>query len=118
METNVPTSLPPETRVGAYKIQQRIGVGAMGSVYQARHHLTQGEVALKVVHPHVATAHDEVRERWLREAQAAARIRHPGIVQVYDAGFDDSAMGAASFWRWNCFTAKPSRTRSARGNTP
>ena len=57
----------------------------MGVVYRARHTLTGGEVALKLMHPHIAALPD-VATRFLAEARAPAAIGHPGIVKVTDAG--------------------------------
>jgi len=59
----------------------------MGTVYEAKHNLSQKTVALKLLHPHVAR--DEAsRQRFLREVSAPAQIGHAGICDVYDAGFD------------------------------
>ncbi len=59
----------------------------MGTVYEAKHNLSQKVVALKVLHPHVARDENS-RQRFLREVSAPAQIGHPGICDVYDAGFD------------------------------
>lgn len=59
----------------------------MGTVYEAKHNLSQKTVALKVLHPHVARDENS-RQRFLREVSAPAQIGHPGICDVYDAGFD------------------------------
>lgn len=66
-----------------YRIEHELGRGAMGVVYRAEDTRLRRPVALKVLLPHVA--HDEsLRERFLREAQAVARLNHRNIVQVYD----------------------------------
>ncbi len=71
-----------------YEIVREVGAGSFGTVYQARHVHTLRVVALKVLHKH--TAEDEAaRERFKREVQAPAQIRHPGIVEVYDAHVDE-----------------------------
>src|SRR5207253_2950807 len=75
-------------RLGAYLVEELLGEGAMGSVYRATDLNLGREVALKVIH----RALDEdalYRERFLREARAAARLNHSNIVQVYFAGTDD-----------------------------
>ncbi len=57
----------------------------MGQVWLARHETLQKEVAVKLL-PESFAGNPEARERFLREAQAAARLEHPNVVQVLDAG--------------------------------
>jgi tetratricopeptide (TPR) repeat protein len=72
-------------RLGAYEIIEELGRGGMGVVYSARHVELDRVVALKVIRRGAwATAEDEAR--FLREAQAGARLRHPGLVTIYDVG--------------------------------
>ncbi len=76
---------PTPRSLGPYRVGRRIGSGGMASVFEATHDQLGKAVALKVLHPHIA---DEPRAvaRFLREGQAAARIRHPHAVNVIDAG--------------------------------
>ncbi len=74
-------------RFGTYRIVGRLGRGAMGVVYAARDERGR-EVALKVMLPEIV-ADEHARGRFLREAQAAARLRHRNIVTVYDCGVDE-----------------------------
>jgi serine/threonine protein kinase len=68
-----------------YRIEGMLGQGGMGVVYRAEHPRLGAPVALKVMGPELAA--DEVfRERFVREARAAARLTHPNIVPIYDAG--------------------------------
>ncbi|MBK9054431.1 MAG: serine/threonine protein kinase [Chloroflexi bacterium] len=69
--------------LGKYKVVARLDKGAMGEVYQGYHTSLNRNVAIKVLHPHLATAPDFV-ERFEREASIVARLRHTNIVQVYD----------------------------------
>jgi eukaryotic-like serine/threonine-protein kinase len=71
--------------IGKYEVLRLLGSGAMGTVYEARDPVLERRVAVKVLAPELARQHD-LRERFLREAQAAGRLRHPNIVQVYDVG--------------------------------
>ena len=71
-----------------YRIEREIASGGMGTVYEAKHTLSQKTVALKVLHPEAAHD-DQARQRFLREVAAPARIGHDGICEVYDAGIDD-----------------------------
>jgi serine/threonine protein kinase len=66
-----------------YELLGLIGAGGFGRVYRVRDLHLEREVALKVLHPHF-TADPSVVERFRREAQLAARINHPNIVDIYD----------------------------------
>lgn len=70
-----------------YRIERLLGSGGMGHVYVATNRVTQGQVALKVMHDDLR-AREELIRRFLQEAQVAPRVRHPGVVRVFDAGQD------------------------------
>ena len=75
---------PGQVIAGRYRIDAEIGAGAMGRVFRSTHLGLGREVALKVF-----TAHGDVadgRARFAREAQVAASLRHPGVVQILDYG--------------------------------
>jgi serine/threonine protein kinase len=74
-------------REGRYRCERPLGTGAMGSVVLARDTVLDRAVAVKVLGDHLA-ADDAFRQRFLREARLAARLCHPNIVQVFDAGDD------------------------------
>lgn len=68
-----------------YRIDEKIGVGGMGAVYRAARLLIGDEVAIKILNPeHVSQP--GARERFRREAQAAARIKNDNAVVIYDFG--------------------------------
>jgi len=71
--------------IGRYEVIKRIGAGGMGAVYRAIHLDLGREVALKVLPPDLA-ARPEMLERFLREAQHAAKLRHEHIVTLYESG--------------------------------
>jgi serine/threonine protein kinase len=71
-------------RIGKYKILEEIGRGGFAVVYKARDTELDRIVALKVLHPYW-TADPDFVTRFRREARAAARLRHPHIVTVYEA---------------------------------
>jgi predicted Ser/Thr protein kinase len=80
----------PKT-IGRFEIEGVLGRGAMGVVYLARDPVIGRRVALKtLVLPEGAEEAEEFRVRFLREAQAAGILNHPGIVTVYDAGVDEA----------------------------
>lgn len=70
---------------GRYEVTSRIARGGMATVYLALDRRLDRQVALKVMHPHLVEGHD-VAARFRREARAAARLTHPGVVGVYDQG--------------------------------
>ena len=77
--------LPPGARVGRYQILGALGRGGMGEVYAAYHPDLDRRIALKVVQGRSYAA-GQPRVRLLREARAIARLSHPNVVTVYDAG--------------------------------
>ncbi len=70
---------------GRYRIGSKLARGGMATVYVAQDERLDRPVALKVMHPHLAESADFVA-RFRREARAAARIVHPGVVSVFDQG--------------------------------
>ncbi|MFQ5694546.1 MAG: serine/threonine-protein kinase, partial [Terriglobia bacterium] len=79
-------------RLGRYEILSELGHGAMGTVYRARDPQIDRIVALKIVNlTNVPSGmEDEFRQRFFREAQAAGRLSHPGIVTIHDVGEDEA----------------------------
>ena len=73
---------------GTYTIEGEIGRGGMGVVYRARDERLQRRVAIKVLPPELAFQED-IRARFMREAQTAARLSHPNIVPIHDVGERD-----------------------------
>lgn len=71
-----------------YEVLSRIGGCALGHVYLAIDRRLGRRVALKVPRPGASACLELVRECFLREARAAARVEHPGIVAVHDVGHD------------------------------
>jgi eukaryotic-like serine/threonine-protein kinase len=76
----------PLPRLGRYRLIEEIGRGAFGVVYRARDIALGRVVAVKVPHP--GRLDPQAAEALRREARAAARLQHPGIVEVYDIGTD------------------------------
>ena len=76
------------TRIGPYKLLERVGQGGMGEVYMAEQSgPVERQVALKLIKPGMDSA--EVVARFHAERQALARMAHPNIAQVHDAGATD-----------------------------
>ncbi|MFN0249724.1 MAG: serine/threonine-protein kinase [Kofleriaceae bacterium] len=78
--------LAPGDRVDHYRLIARLGAGGMGTVFSVEHVALERRYALKVLHRDTVS-HDRTSERFLREARAAARLRHPNIVDVFDFGY-------------------------------
>ena len=72
-------------QVGQYRIVDKLGGGGMGVVYLAEHIELGHRVAIKLLLPQFTESAESV-QRFFNEAKAATRIRHPGIVQIYDFG--------------------------------
>jgi hypothetical protein len=81
-----PTAAPIDVRLGRYAIRELLGRGGMGEVYLAHDPELDREVAIKVIRAGLAARSPEARGRFAREAQAMARLNHPNVVAVYDAG--------------------------------
>ena len=74
-----------ETLANRYKIESRIGEGAMGAVYRAKHVKVGRPFAVKVLHPRLLLD-DKQLQRFEREAELAGRLRHPNVIGVVDVG--------------------------------
>jgi tRNA A-37 threonylcarbamoyl transferase component Bud32 len=71
---------------GKYRLEQLIAHGGMGSVYRAVHQQLERSVAIKILRAEFL-ADQVIAERFNREARAAAKLKHPNIVSIYDFGF-------------------------------
>lgn len=81
-------------KIGRFQIRSELGKGAFGRVYRAYDPTLDREVALKV--PTIRASRGEHARRFLREAQSAAKLKHPNIVQVYEVGVADDTLYIAS----------------------
>ncbi|MBI2943100.1 MAG: serine/threonine protein kinase, partial [Candidatus Wallbacteria bacterium] len=72
--------------IPGYRILERLGAGASGTVYLAVHEQLERRVALKVLAAGLFDA-GETRARFLREAKLQARFSHPNLLRLFDAGF-------------------------------
>ena len=80
--------LPPGTRLGPYRLEERIGSGGMGDVYRAIDTRLDRVVAVKIL-PREQSIDPQFRERFDREARAVAALSHPHICTLHDVGRHD-----------------------------
>src|SRR6187455_1712434 len=87
--TDKPLALRLKEALGDdYTIEGEIGRGGMGVVFRARDERLQRRIAIKVLPPELAFQ-KEIRERFTREAQTAAKLSHPHIVPIHSVGEDN-----------------------------
>jgi serine/threonine protein kinase len=100
-ETQKDTSTPTRTEAadaltgrtldGKYRLDSRLGIGGMGAVFLTTRLHIGDTVAVKVLHPEHG-ADPQFAERFRREAQAAARLKHPNAVSIYDFGITSDGL--------------------------
>ena len=94
-------------QLGRYEIVAELGRGAMGAVFRARDPKIDRTVAIKTIAVPGASSQDaeHFRQRFFREAQAAGRLSHPGIVTIFDVGEDEAT--STPFIVMECVEGKP-----------
>ncbi len=92
-------------RIGGYRLGRLLGEGGMGVVYEAEQESPRRTVALKVIRPGFATP--SALRRFQHEAQVLARLQHPGIAQVFEAGRADESAGGAPFFAMELIRGLP-----------
>jgi hypothetical protein len=83
-----------EREMGSYRLGELLGRGGMGEVYKATHRMLARPAAIKLIHPEVLATRDRASAqvavaRFRREAEAAAKLRSPHTVELYDFGVTD-----------------------------
>jgi tetratricopeptide (TPR) repeat protein/tRNA A-37 threonylcarbamoyl transferase component Bud32 len=97
--------LPEGTQIDRYRLIRRIGAGGMGTVYEAEQDQPKRRVALKIISPLLVSA--KTRRRFELEAQVLARLQHPGIAQVFDAGTAGPDQGRVPFFAMELIDGVP-----------
>ena len=88
--------------LGKIEVLEKVGEGGMATVFRGRHTTLGREVAVKVLHPHLASSENN-RTRFEREARAIERVEHPNILQIHDY----SGRDAENAWIITEFIAGP-----------
>ncbi|MEU6193319.1 Stk1 family PASTA domain-containing Ser/Thr kinase [Streptomyces sp. NPDC047061] len=112
MDTTLQDPLVGQVLDGRYRVDARIAVGGMATVYRALDVRLDRVLALKVMHPALAADVSFV-ERFIREAKSVARLAHPNVVQVYDQGADRSYVYLAMEYIAGCTLRDVLRERGA-----
>ncbi|MHB8416479.1 MAG: serine/threonine-protein kinase [Myxococcales bacterium] len=81
------TASEGQETVDRYRLLEQVGSGGMSQVYRAWDTSLDREVAVKLLHPHLASK-EESRRRFSREARAVAKLRHPNILEIFDFSGD------------------------------
>ena len=79
---------PGRVLAGRFKLETKLGEGGFGTIWRAEHMVLCAPVAVKIIDKDVSKD-EEARARFMREAQAAATLRSPHVVQILDYGVDD-----------------------------
>ncbi|MFE6776140.1 Stk1 family PASTA domain-containing Ser/Thr kinase [Streptomyces sp. NPDC057702] len=112
MDTTLQDPLVGQVLDGRYRIEARIAVGGMATVYRAVDTRLDRVLALKVMHPTLATD-DAFVERFIREAKSVARLDHPNVVGVFDQGTDGTYVYLAMEYVAGCTLRDVLRERGA-----
>ncbi|MFD8739671.1 Stk1 family PASTA domain-containing Ser/Thr kinase [Streptomyces sp. NPDC059618] len=112
MDTTLQDPLVGHVLDGRYRVEARIAVGGMATVYRALDTRLDRVLALKVMHPTLAADASFV-ERFIREAKSVARLAHPNVVQVFDQGTDGSYVYLAMEYIAGCTLRDVLRERGA-----
>ncbi|MGQ4334325.1 Stk1 family PASTA domain-containing Ser/Thr kinase [Streptomyces hayashii] len=112
MDTTLQDPLVGQVLDGRYRVEARIAVGGMATVYRAVDTRLDRVLALKVMHPALA-ADGAFVERFIREAKSVARLAHPNVVQVFDQGADGSYVYLAMEYIAGCTLRDVLRERGA-----
>ncbi|MET9445289.1 Stk1 family PASTA domain-containing Ser/Thr kinase [Streptomyces sp. NPDC006610] len=112
MDTTLQDPLAGQVLDGRYRVDARIAVGGMATVYRAVDTRLDRVLALKVMHPTLAADATFV-ERFIREAKSVARLAHPNVVQVFDQGTDGSYVYLAMEYVAGCTLRDVLRERGA-----
>ena len=99
---------------GSYRAVRVVGRGGMGVVYAAEHPLLGSQAVVKQLRPELSAQRDVI-ERFFNEARAASRIKHPGIVSIFDFGYSEDG---TAYFVMEYLDGESVAARLARGPVP
>ena len=108
-----PSPWPP-VLAGQYRILRMVGEGGMGAVYEAEQARPRRIVALKAIHPGLASR--DMLKRFEHEAHILGRLHHPGIAQIYEAGAADASVPDQAFFAMEFVDGPPLNEFAAAAN--
>ena len=106
---------PTPQRIGQYDIIRKLGEGGMGVVYLARQQHPRRDVAVKVLRPSLSGR--DVLKRFELEATLLARLQHPGVAQIYDAGIHEIGGALQPYFAME-YVEGPNLSNYVRENQP
>jgi WD40 repeat protein len=96
---------PQPAQIGPFRILRLLGEGGMGAVYEAEQERPHRKVALKVLHPAMATP--QMLRRFELESEVLGRLEHPGIARIYEAGTNDTGRGPQPWFAMELVDGQP-----------
>lgn len=102
------------TTISHYRVLEKLGEGGMGTVYKARDERLDRFVALKFLPPYLS-ARQDIKNRFIQEAKAAAALEHPNICTIYEIG---DVPGGQLFISMACYEGETLREKIQRGPLP
>ena len=111
--TPADAEFPVGTMIGRYRVAEAIGRGGTGSVYRAFDATTNRDVALKIIG---ASQPDVMRQRFLREIEVQANLRHPNLMPIFDRGEHDGRPFVAMEMLYRPFTLTEIVTMARNGS--
>jgi serine/threonine protein kinase len=92
-------------QIGPYRILGKVGQGGMGTVFEAQQQNPRRQVALKVIRSGLVS--DQLLQRFEHEAQILGLLKHPGIAQIYEAGYANLPFGRVPYFAMELVDGRP-----------
>src|SRR5678815_1957893 len=106
----------PSGPFGRYRITRLVGVGGMGEVYEAQQDTPDRKVAIKIVRPDLLSG--EALRRFEHETRVLAKLQHPGISPIYEAGRIETGSASTPYFAMEFVDGRPLTTFAAAEKLP